>query len=107
MVSFGFSCVHHQFDGHEREDVVQYRGKFLATLKELDKVTIVPNNTNPVCPNGVKPLIRVVHEESTFYANCEQSYLWGDCQTNVLKQKSLGQSIMVSDFIDELNGYLE
>ena len=37
----GFSHVHHQrgvyFDGHEHEDVVQYRGRFLAaTLKELD-----------------------------------------------------------------------
>ena len=28
----------------------------------------------------------------------DQSYFWGDEHTNVLKQKSLGQSIMVSDF---------
>lgn len=56
---------------------------------------------NPECPNDVKPLTRVVRDESTFYENCDQSNLWGDHHTNVLKQKSLGQSIMVSDFIDE------
>ena len=48
-----------------------------------------------------------MHDESTFYANCDQSHYWGDSQTSVLKQKSLGNSIMVSDFIDECDGYLE
>ena len=42
-----------------------------------------------------------------YYVNCDQSYFWGDEHTNVLKQKSLGQSIMVSDFADELNGFLQ
>ena len=55
---------------------------------------------------GEKPLIRVVHDKSTFYANCDQSYFWGDDETNVLRHKSLGYSIMVSDFIDEVAGYL-
>ena len=33
-------------------------------------------------------------------------FFWGDSQTSVLRQKSLGSSIMVSDFIDEVSGYL-
>ena len=42
----------------------------------------------------------------TIYANSDQSYFWGDDHTNVLRQKSLGASIMVSDFIDEVRGYI-
>ena len=107
----GFGRTHHQkgvyFDGHERQDVVQHRSEFLSNLLELDKITITPSNLTPLCPEGVKPLIRVVHDESTYYANCDQSYFWGDEHTNVLKQKSLGQSIMVSDFIDNVNGFLQ
>lgn len=79
----------------------------VSTLFELDKITITADNLHPVCPANVKPLMRVVHDESTFYANCDQSYYWGDSQTSVLKQKSLGNSIMMSDFIDECDGYLE
>ena len=74
---------------------MQQRSEFLSNLLELDKITITPSNLTPLCPEGVKPLIRVVHDESAYYANCDQLYFWGDEHTNVLKQKSLGQSIMV------------
>ena len=53
------------------------------------------------------PIIRIFHDESTFHANADQSYHWSDGSNNALKQKSLGQAVMVSDFIDEVNGYLE
>ena len=35
-----------------------------------------------------------------------QSFFWGEEHTNVLRQKSLGASIMVSDFIDEVGGFV-
>ena len=38
---------------------------------------------------------------SMFYANADQSKHWDDGTMNILKQKSLGQAIMVSDFIEE------
>lgn len=105
----GFAQVHHQkgvyFDGHDRSDVVQYRNDFLATMQELDKKSITYDGVIPEL-EGELPLIRVVHDESTFHANCDQSYFWGDESTNVLRQKSLGAAIMVSDFIDEVNGFL-
>ena len=94
------------FDGHDRSDVVQYRNHFLATMKELDKRTITFNGSVPHLQEGQRPLICVVHDESTFHANCDQSYFWGDESTNVLRQKSLGAAIMVSDFIDEVNGFM-
>ena len=33
-------------------------------------------------------------------------FFWGDDYTNVLCQKSLGTSIMVSDFIDEVSRFV-
>ena len=109
LYNLGFGRVHHQkgvyFDGHDRSDVVQYRNDFLATMKELDKKSITYDGVRPEL-EGELPLIRVVHDESTFHANCDQSYFWGDESMNVLRQKSLGASIMVSDFIDEVNGFV-
>ena len=31
-------------------------------------------------------MIRVVHDECTYYANSDQSYFWGDNETNALRQ---------------------
>ena len=106
----GFSRVHHQkgvyFDGHDRQDVMEYRINFLARKAGYDERSITFDGIVPQLQDGERPLIRVVHDESTFNANCDQSYFWGDEGTNVLRQKSLGAGIMVSDFIDEVNGYV-
>ena len=108
LFKLGFSRIHHQkgvyFDGHDRDDVVKYRNTFLEKMGELDNKSLTRNR--PELGAGERPLIRVVHDESTFYANSDQSFFWGDDQTNVLRQKSLGASIMVSDFIDEIAGYV-
>ena len=109
MQQLGFSRVHHQkgiyFDGHDR-DVVAYRHEYLINMKELDKKSITCFGNVPQVAPGEKPLIRVTHDECTYYANCDQSYFWADDHTNVLRQKSLGTSIMVSYFVDEVIGFL-
>lgn len=53
---------------------------------------------NPDSP--LKPIIRIFHDESTFYANADQSFHWTDGSSQALKQKSLGQAVMVSDFVE-------
>ena len=58
---------------------------------------------NPCC----RPVIRVYHDESTFYANADQTFHWTDGSKQTLKQKSLGQAIMVSDFVEEVGGFLQ
>ena len=58
---------------------------------------------NPVC----RPIIRVFHDESTLYANSDQSFHWTDGSRQALKQKSLGQVVMVSNFIEEVGGFLQ
>ena len=42
-----------------------------------------------------KPPIIVHHDQSTYFANADQSHYWADYSTTILKQKSLGQDIMV------------
>ena len=46
------------------------------------------------------------HDKSTFQANDDQSLQWGEKDTKMMKSKSKGAGIMVSDFIDEYNGFL-
>ena len=93
------------FDGHEREDVVKDRTAYLATLESYRHRMCISHSPvpNPLCYH----VIRIFHDESTFYANADQSYYWTDGSKQALKQKSLGQAIMVSDFIDEVNGFLK
>ena len=79
----------------------------MSNLAELDHKILTPEGIRIELKGNIKPLIRVAHDESTFYANADQSRYWCDGNNQVLKQKSLSASIMVSDFVDELNGYLE
>ena len=106
----GFFQRNHQkgvfFDGHDRGDVMQYRNQFLEQLSELDKKTTTPDQPSPQLEDGEKPLLRIVHDESTLYANADQTRFWSDGEQQLLRQKSLGQSIMVSDFTVEEHGYL-
>ena len=95
------------FDGHERADVVACRDIFLTKMVDLDKKSLTVNGNTPELSAGEKPLIRVVHDECTYYANSSQPFFWGDGLTNVLMSKSLGASIMVSDFVDEVSGYVQ
>ena len=84
------------FDGHERDDVVKERTSYLETIELYRHRMYVSHSPaqNPLC----HPTIHVFHDESTFYANADQSFHWSDGTKQALKQKSLGQAIMVSDF---------
>ena len=96
---------HHKtvyFDGHERSDVVEYRKEFVSYMADINKRCKYDGNF-PELDRNEKPIV-VHHNESTFYANADQSRYWGDDYNTVLKQKSLGQSIMISDFIEEATG---
>ena len=74
-------------------------------LEKLDETTITPSTPCPSVVDAEK-YIRIYHDESTFYANADQTRFWNDGQSQILRQKALGLSIMVSDFIVEENGYL-
>ena len=105
--SLGFAQKYHKkgvyFDGHERQDVVEYRAQFVQQLNELDRRCIYDGH-EPQLMEGEKPLVQIHHDESTFYANADQGHYWADDHVAILKQKSLGQAIMVSDFVEEATG---
>lgn len=105
-------------DGHERSDVVEYRQKFLRRLCALGFL----NKTNAPIPEAAESLptdidsppddqvlktVFLFHDESTFQANDDQSTFWGTENMTFLRPKSKGTGIMVSDFIEEHNGYLK
>lgn len=94
------------FDGHERSDVVQHRQDYLRELALHGDRFLTADHPTPDPDSRLKPVIRVFHDESTFYSNADQTFHWTDGTSQALKQKSLGQAIMVSDFVEEVDGYL-
>jgi len=104
-------------DGHERSDVIEYRQKFLQKMvangflnrRNMPMPSIesaFPSDLESPPDEVVDKTILIFHDESTFQANDEESWMWGEHGQCVLKPKSRGSGIMVSDFIDEHNGYL-
>ena len=104
-------------DGHEREDVVQYRKSFLRKMVGLgflnptnapteEAKKALPNDLEPPPTEVIQKTILIFHDETTFQANDDQSTLWASKGTTVIRPKSKGSGIMVSDFITERDGYL-
>jgi hypothetical protein len=103
-------------DGHERDNVVEYRKKFLGQMVSLgflnsdnaptdDAKKALP--TDIISPsNIIDKTVFLFHEETTFQANEDQPTLWAPKGTKVIRTKSKGSGIMISDFICEQSGYL-
>ena len=118
----GFSVVSKKkgtfVDGHEREDVVQYRSKFLrrmVTLGFLNPSNAPTEEAKAALPADLSSPDTVVidktvvlfHDETTFQSNEDQLTLWAEKGTSIMRPKSKGNGIMVSDFISEQHGYLQ
>jgi hypothetical protein len=97
-------------DGHEREDVVEYRREFVVRWKENERRFHQWDNDGNELPrpNGFPVpgaisrfrLIPVTHDESVFYQNDERTTAWvSKSDKPKPKPKGDGQSIMVSDFL--------
>ena len=104
-------------DGHERDNVIEYRQKFLQKMVSIgflnkdnaptpEAAQFLPNNLE--CPSSQQLERTVVffHDESIFTANEDQKLQWGSADMHVIRPKGKAAGIMVSDFIDEYNGYL-
>ena len=113
----GFSPTLHKkglyFDGHERQDVIEYRQIYLRKLEILQSTHPPP----PTCSTGQteeiigseigeKRLVLIYHDESSFHSNEGQSWQWAEKEKLTLRPKSQGRGLMISDFIDEYGGYL-
>jgi transposase len=100
-------------DGHEREDVVEYREMYLRKMEILESTHLPP----PPCedadfeenignPAAQRKLVLLYHDESCFHANEGPSWQWAEEGKLAIRPKSIGRGIMVSDFISEHDGYL-
>ena len=97
------------FDGHEREDVVEYRETFLEEMKALSPYfvefgedgSILPKEYPEDCEVGgsnQRPII-MIHDESTFSANDGRRKVWTLEGHGILRPKGRGKGIMISDFL--------
>ena len=100
-------------DGHERQDVVASRGDYLQLMKELRESHLPPPPcsderaaTPPPDAESRKTLVLIYHDESIFNTNEGQQWMWASEDMAVIRPKSKGSGIMVSDFIDQHSGYL-
>ena len=101
-------------DGHERADVIEARGEFLKTMTSLGFLN--RNNTPNEEVAQLLPTVTVLpeerdtifwsHNESSYNANDDQLTMWKDDTMQVMRPKGRGAGLMVSDFIEERDGYL-
>ena len=102
----------------EREDVVEYRTKLLRKMIGLGflneanaptaEVLVALRNVNIPSPGQerIDKTVFIFHDESTFQVNENQPTFWAEKGISVMRPKSRGSRLMVSDFIEEKNGYL-
>ena len=96
-------------DGHEREDVVEYRNQFIKRWREYEKRmdTYNDNRNVELTPSGCPVpqghqfwLILVTHDESTFYANNRGKTKWSHVSEKVaLQKKGEGALLMILDML--------
>ena len=105
-------------DGHEQDDVVEYRKQFLRKMVKIGFVhstnaptdssaqAAIPADIDPPTLDKCNKTVVFFHDESTFMSNEDQALQWGLKGEKIMKPKIKGAGIMVSDFIDEPNGFL-
>ena len=101
-------------DGHEREDVVKHRIEYLKVMAELSKSHKPPPQCSDEEPRvrdeadeEKKTLVVLFHDESIYNTNEGQMWMWAEEDHPALLPKTKGSGIMVAEFIDEHNGYLQ
>ena len=110
MVTWGFSFRRNTkdvyYDGHERDDVVNYLQEWAVRMVAREKLMTSYDQADPtieICPTvdlslGQQQLVMVTHDECTFYANDGKQVLWLRDDEQVLRNKSPGRSMMISEF---------
>lgn len=102
-------------DGHEREDVVDYRQHvFLPAWKSIAPYLRTWSTDGMVEEESMEPHPREqrvtvwYHDESTYYQNDRRKLRWvRDDETPVPQPKGEGVSLMISDFISADYGWLQ
>jgi hypothetical protein len=91
-------------DGHEREDVVNYRqSTFIPLWRKYEHRFVIFKEDGswrlPQLLPGEVPVVLVTHDESTFNANDGKRRVWMKKDAPPLRKKERGKGIMVSGFL--------
>ncbi|KZT23214.1 hypothetical protein NEOLEDRAFT_1069814, partial [Neolentinus lepideus HHB14362 ss-1] len=98
-------------DGHERDDVVQYRKQFLDEFLKNERLrrTYSDDNLEPIDPilgPGERLHVPLPHDESIVRSNELRRRVWIKDGRMPLRKKGQGRAIHISDFIVEQTGRL-
>jgi hypothetical protein len=95
-------------DGHERDDVVEYRKSFCSTWIALSErmASYSGEYMATVDSPATHEVVWVTHDESIFYANDDGGMVWTNAAYPDLAKKGRGRSIMVSEFLCPCHGRL-
>ena len=115
MLRLGFNKVKYKkgmfFDGHDRDDQLRDRKKYLAEKEERDKRTVRTMPTQDeidawlLLPVKDRPFVELIQDESACNANDRgNGGAWVQDGKIILRSKSPGQGVMVSAFINEITG---
>lgn len=109
----GFKPMSHKkgiyIDGHEHDDVVKYRGEYLKTIEDYQNNHMprsLCSNEKLLSPSPSTSIPSERHDKKIFNVNEARTWMWGSADKPAILPKTKGSGIMISDFIDEHNGYL-
>jgi len=90
-------------DGHEREDVKEYRDQvFLPRMQALQTTMIEWDGDLQQVPKNYasnKPTVFITHDECTFDSNEGRKRIWIHNNTVPIRKKDRGQGLHVSDYL--------
>ncbi|KAF0556083.1 hypothetical protein F8M41_016288 [Gigaspora margarita] len=101
------------FDGHEREDVREYRKGWAMRMMNYQKKMEQYDGDemeNVIPPERLEIWdtrhVLVTHDEAYFYANDDNSFVWVEDKESIIKKKGQGSAIMASNFLCACHGPL-
>ncbi len=95
-------------DGHERADVVADRQRFARELEEITPhLLTIDDNTLEIASNPQAKFILISQDEKIYHSNDIQKRYWPNGEYVASFQKSLGRTVMTSDFLSEIYVFIK
>ena len=95
------------FDGHERPDVVEDRARFIKEYEEYYQDAVKVDPTTLDITDKDKKYLLISQDEKIHHSNDVQARHWDDGNMNFPPSKSQGRTVMTSDFVEPIGGFLE
>ena len=95
------------FDGHERPDVILDRRRFIDEYEMYCKDAVKIDPETHAIQDMDKPYILISQDEKIHHSNDVQTRYWDNGELNFPPSKSQGRTVMTSDFLEPIGGFLE